>query len=101
MHAHLVEYVTPFNNALQMPDVSGTLNMATDAGRAMMDALVNQQAAIIAYANDFKLLTYLTLVALPFVLAMPAGGSARGAGLSSPAVLHQYDLGSPSTCSAR
>jgi DHA2 family multidrug resistance protein len=74
MHAHLVEYVTPFNNALQMPDVAGTLNMATDAGRAMMDALVNQQAAIIAYANDFKLLTYLTLVALPFVLAI---GSAR------------------------
>jgi DHA2 family multidrug resistance protein len=74
MHAHLVEYVTPFNNALQMPDVAGTLNMATDAGRAMMDGLVNQQAAIIAYANDFKLLTYLTLVALPFVLAI---GSAR------------------------
>ena len=23
MHAHLVEYVTPFNNALQMPDVVG------------------------------------------------------------------------------
>ncbi len=35
---------------------------------------MNQQAAIIAYANDFKLLTYLTLVALPFVLAI---GSAR------------------------
>jgi DHA2 family multidrug resistance protein len=74
MHAHLVEYITPFNNALQMPDVAGTINMATDAGRAMMDAMVNQQAAIIAYANDFKLLTYLTIAALPFVLAI---GSAR------------------------
>jgi DHA2 family multidrug resistance protein len=74
MHAHLVEYVTPFNGALQMPDVAGTLNLATDTGRAMMDAMVNQQAAIIAYANDFKLLTYLTLATLPFVLAI---GSAR------------------------
>jgi DHA2 family multidrug resistance protein len=76
MHAHLVEFITPFNNALQMPDVAGTLNVATDAGRAMIDAVVNQQAAIIAYANDFKLLTYLTLATLPFVLAI---GSSRAA----------------------
>ena len=36
---------------------------------------VTQQAAIIAYANDFKLLMYLTLVTLPFVLAI--GSRAR------------------------
>jgi DHA2 family multidrug resistance protein len=40
----------------------------------MLDQLVTQQAAVIAYANDFKLLTYLTLVVLPLVFVI---GSAR------------------------
>jgi len=74
MHAHLTEYVTPFNDALKAPDVSAILNTATDTGRAMLDALVIQQAAIIAYANDFKLLMYLTLATVPLVFFI---GSSR------------------------
>ncbi len=75
MHAHLAEYVTPFNNALAMPDAAA-LNLSTDTGRALMDRLLTQQAAIIAYANDFKLLMYLTLATIPFVFFI---GSARAA----------------------
>jgi DHA2 family multidrug resistance protein len=67
MHASLTEHITPFNDALQAPDVSTILNMASDTGRAMMERIVTQQASIIAYANDFRMLTYLTLVTLPFV----------------------------------
>ena len=67
MHARLTEDVTPFNQALQFPDVSSVLNMATDTGRAMLDAIVTQQAAVIAYANVFKLLMVLTIIAMPFV----------------------------------
>jgi DHA2 family multidrug resistance protein len=74
MHAHLAEYVTPFNNALQVPDISAILNRATDTGRALLDLLITQQAAIIAYANDFKLLMYLTLATIPFVILV---GSSR------------------------
>jgi DHA2 family multidrug resistance protein len=73
MHAHLTEYVTPFNDALQMPNAS-MLDLGTDTGRALMDGLVTQQASIIAYANDFKLLMYLTLAAIPLVFFI---GSAR------------------------
>ncbi len=68
MHARIAEYVTPFNNALQMPDVASTLNVATDSGRAMLDGIVTQQAAMIAYLNDFKLLMILTLATMPLVL---------------------------------
>ena len=32
MHARLAEHVTPFNNALQMPDVAANLNVHTDTG---------------------------------------------------------------------
>lgn len=68
MHARLTESVTPFNNALQMPDVAGTLNMQTDLGRAMLDRIVTEQAAVIAYANDFKLLMILAIATIPLVL---------------------------------
>jgi DHA2 family multidrug resistance protein len=72
MHARLVENVTPFNDALQFPDVASILNTATDTGRAMLDAIVTQQAAVIAYANVFKLLMVLTIAAMPFVLFIAA-----------------------------
>jgi DHA2 family multidrug resistance protein len=35
MHARIVEDVTPFNDALQMPDMAAKLNIHTDAGLAM------------------------------------------------------------------
>jgi DHA2 family multidrug resistance protein len=68
MHARLTEGVTPFNNALQMPDVTGLLNINTDTGRALLDMIVNQQAAMIAYLNDYKLLMLLTLGMMPMVM---------------------------------
>jgi DHA2 family multidrug resistance protein len=69
MHARLSEFVTPFNDALAMPDAA-MLNPGTDLGRAMMDRLLTQQATIIAYANDFKLLMYLTLATIPLVFVI-------------------------------
>jgi DHA2 family multidrug resistance protein len=74
MHARLAAQVTPFNDALQMPDVNHILNMATDTGRAMMDLIVTQQAAMIAYLNDYKLLMILTFAMMPLVLIIRAAG---------------------------
>jgi DHA2 family multidrug resistance protein len=51
-----------------MPDVARTLDLATDTGRALLDGIITHQAEMIAYANDFWLLTILTLCALPLVL---------------------------------
>jgi MFS transporter, DHA2 family, multidrug resistance protein len=68
MHARIVEGVTPFNDALQMQDVAGNLDVNTDMGRAMLDGIVTQQAEMIAYLNDFKLLMILTLAMVPMVL---------------------------------
>jgi MFS transporter, DHA2 family, multidrug resistance protein len=68
MHARITESLTPFNDALQMPDVARTLNVHSDMGRALLDAIVTQQAAMIAYLNDYKLLMVLTLAMAPLVL---------------------------------
>ena len=89
MHARIVEGVTPFNNALQMPDVAATMNMNTDIGRAMLDGIVTQQAAMIAYLNDFKLLMILTLLMVPLVLLI--GTAKRTPGAESVEVAHAID----------
>ena len=59
------------------PIVSSALGGGTDRALMMADALVNQQAAMIAYIDDFKLMMILTLTALPlvFVLKRPKGAA--------------------------
>jgi DHA2 family multidrug resistance protein len=80
MHARLTEQVTPFNDALQMPDVAEKLNIHTDAGRALLDMIVTQQASMLAYLNDFKLLMILTLAVIPLVLIIGTARRTPGAG---------------------
>jgi DHA2 family multidrug resistance protein len=62
-----VEDVTPFNNALQMPDVHRLLDTTTAGGRALLDAIVTRQATLIGYLNDYKLLMVLTLATIPLI----------------------------------
>ncbi|HEX2215950.1 MAG TPA: DHA2 family efflux MFS transporter permease subunit [Xanthobacteraceae bacterium] len=69
-HARLAEHITPFNDALQAPDVARALDLSTDTGRALADQMVTHQAGFIAYANDFTLLMWLTIVSIPFVFAI-------------------------------
>jgi MFS transporter, DHA2 family, multidrug resistance protein len=84
MHARLVESVTPFNDALRMPDVASTLNMATDGGRALLDLVVTQQAAIIAYANDYKMLLVLSIAAMPLALFLGSSRAVQQLGKREP-----------------
>jgi DHA2 family multidrug resistance protein len=86
MHARLTEQVTPFNGALQMPDVAGNLDVHTDMGRAMLDAIVTQQAAMLAYINDFKLLMILTLAVIPMILIIGNSRPTPGAKVETAAI---------------
>ncbi len=87
MHARIAESVTPFNDALQMPDVTAHLDVHSQTGLALLDEIVTQQAAMIAYLNDFKLLMVLTLAMIPLVLIIRAGGQVRSAGKPNHAVI--------------
>src|SRR6201747_612501 len=64
-YAILSQHINPFNHALQMPDVRGMIDMSTDKGRAMMDAMVNLQAQIIAFSQDYQMVMLFTLCAIP------------------------------------
>jgi MFS transporter, DHA2 family, multidrug resistance protein len=77
MHAQLAEYITPFNAALQMPDVQTMIDPATDKGRALIDNMLTQQATIIAFGNAFKLLMILAVVSMPFLLVIGKSGLRR------------------------
>jgi DHA2 family multidrug resistance protein len=71
MHEMIGASVTPFNRALQT--VSGLghwLDPATRHGAAMLDRMVNQQAQIVAYADDYVMLIMTTLPALLLLLLM-------------------------------
>jgi DHA2 family multidrug resistance protein len=66
MHARLAEHITPFNDALR--EAGSLIDPTTEQGRVLLDNIVTQQAAVIAYQNDFKLLMIFTLITMPFVL---------------------------------
>ena len=85
-HAILVEHVNPFNHALQMPDVAGLLNMSTDAGRAMADAMVIVQAQILAFSHDYQLVMTFILVSIP--LAVMIGSSKKALRAQAPSADH-------------
>ncbi|HSU06231.1 MAG TPA: DHA2 family efflux MFS transporter permease subunit [Acetobacteraceae bacterium] len=81
LHAEIGSYVTPFNRALQTGGAHHFLNFATPHGAAMLDRIINQQAQIIAYMDDYKLMIFTTLPAilLLFLMRRPrAAGPAPG-----------------------
>jgi MFS transporter, DHA2 family, multidrug resistance protein len=69
VHAELAAHINPFNRPLQdTPGIGHMLDTATRHGAAMLDSIVNQQAMIIAYIDDFR---FMMLSALPtFVLLL-------------------------------
>jgi DHA2 family multidrug resistance protein len=75
-YAVLSEHVNPFNHAMQMPDVRAMIDMNSDKGRAMMDVMVNLQAQIIAFSQDYQMVMLFTLCAIPLALMI---GSTKAA----------------------
>jgi DHA2 family multidrug resistance protein len=67
-HADIVQHVTGVNRLFESPSIAQFWNPATDAGRAALDAMITQQAQIIAYIDDYKLLMIATLAAIPLLL---------------------------------
>ena len=56
-HADIAAGITPFDRVLQGNDaVSHMLDPVTRHGAAMLDQMINHQAQIIAYNNDFRLM---------------------------------------------
>jgi DHA2 family multidrug resistance protein len=76
-HATIASHVTAFNHAFDSGIVRHALSPWTAGGRAALDQVIQTQASIISYIDDFKLMMILSLAAIPLVLLLrsaPASG---------------------------
>jgi DHA2 family multidrug resistance protein len=71
MHEMIGASLTPFNRALQAAGpMHRWLDPATRHGVVLLDRIVNEQAQIVAYADDYVLLIIATLPAWLLLLMM-------------------------------
>jgi DHA2 family multidrug resistance protein len=73
VHSTLGERVTRYSPLLHAPLPGGSASLRSLAG---LNATVTEQAAMIAYNNDFQLMMVLSLVAIPLVLLLRKGAVA-------------------------
>ncbi len=70
MHARLAEGLTPFNRNLAVGGAGLFWNTGTVPGLTALNAEVTRQASIVAYANDFRFMFYLSLPAAFLLLLL-------------------------------
>jgi DHA2 family multidrug resistance protein len=69
-HSALVEYATPFNQALGHVPLPETWSFIHPQGLAAFNAVIAKQASLIAYVNDFRALALVILISAPLVYLM-------------------------------
>ncbi len=77
-HATISTHVTAVNRAFNDGVVQHAWSPWTAGGRAALDQMIQMQAAIISYIDDFKLMMILSLAAIPLVLLLRSAPSADG-----------------------
>jgi MFS transporter, DHA2 family, multidrug resistance protein len=77
-HAEIAQHVTAVNRGFENPAIAHFWNPLTAPGRAALDGVLTQQAQIIAYVDDYKLLLIATLAAIPLLVVFrrSSGGGA-------------------------
>jgi MFS transporter, DHA2 family, multidrug resistance protein len=75
-HAEITRHVTAVNRIFSDPTIAQVWNPLTAAGRAALDAMITEQAQIIAYIDDYKLLMAATIAVLPLLVVFKKASSA-------------------------
>ena len=71
-HAAFADYINPFNLALRQAVEAGAYNLSTPQGLAAINGEVTRQAATLAYLQDFRLMMWITLAAIPLIVLLRA-----------------------------
>ena len=77
-HATIAQHVTAVNRAFDQPAVAHFWSPFTVAGRAALNAVITQQAQIIAYIDDYKLLMIATLAVMPLLIIFTVSKRGKG-----------------------
>ena len=67
-HASLAERVTSGSSAWNNPAIAAAFNVHSPGGAGLLDSALTQQAAMIAYIDDFWFMLFLTLLVTPLLL---------------------------------
>jgi MFS transporter, DHA2 family, multidrug resistance protein len=86
-HASLAMQVTSLNPAWNNPALAAAYDTSTPGGAALLEGLLTQQAAMIAYINDFWLMLFLTLLVIPLLLLIRPPGRSEAPDLDTHAVV--------------
>jgi MFS transporter, DHA2 family, multidrug resistance protein len=86
-HAAMVERITVGNPGWNSPAIAAVYGMKHAGGAAALDAMVTQQASMVAYIDDFRLMLYLTLIVMPLVLLLRPAKRADAGGIDAHAVI--------------
>jgi DHA2 family multidrug resistance protein len=86
-HASLTERLTYSNPAWHNPAVAKAYDLSTLGGAAFLDGSVTQQAAMMAYIDDFWLMLFLTLAVIPLLLLIRPPAARAAAEVDSHAVM--------------
>jgi len=71
-HAAFAGYINPYNQALAKVGESGHWDINTTQGLMAINGEVQRQAATLAYLQDFQLMMWITIAALPLLLLLRA-----------------------------
>ena len=74
-HSDLAGHITPAITGMLDLSSLERFNQYGQAGLAVLDGMVTQQAAMIAYVDDFWLMMWLSLASVPMVLIMRKSGA--------------------------
>ncbi|MGE5510564.1 MAG: DHA2 family efflux MFS transporter permease subunit [Bacteroidota bacterium] len=72
-YGRMVEFISPFNKWLGLPQSTGAWNVESIRGLAALSREITRQSAMIGYLNAFGLFTAACAATLPLVLLMKAG----------------------------
>jgi MFS transporter, DHA2 family, multidrug resistance protein len=81
-HASLAERVTASSSAWKNPAVAAAFDVHRPSAAALLDSVITQQAAMIAYIDDFWFMLFLTLLVIPLLLLIKP--PSRGAIIEDP-----------------
>ncbi len=79
LHASLAEHVTPYNAVSNPAAMAAHVDTGTIKGLVALNAMITDQAAMIAYIDDFQLMMVLTLATIPFLLLIKRAKPEAGA----------------------
>ncbi|HEX5476246.1 MAG TPA: MFS transporter, partial [Burkholderiales bacterium] len=75
-HAALSAFINPFSLPLRQAVEQGAWHLGSAQGLSLVNAEVTRQAAMLAYLQDFRLMMWISLAAIPLVFLLRKPGKA-------------------------